>query len=215
MIVVPEAECIERQPEALLAKYPRQVWIGDLAAKGLLVVARDGYALEVDDAYNPSHRYVLPLRVTGDRELLLIAVWTQRDKAGTYTQHLARALEQYEALLAHDAVIVGDFNANTIWDHEHRRDITHSQNVAWLHDCKMASAYHACTDEAQGGESTATHAFRRNPGNTFHIDYAFVSEDFLESGVRLTVPQVAEWLERSDHGPLVLDLGTEGKGARS
>lgn len=207
VIVVPESECIERQPAALLERYPTQAWVGDNPSKGLLILGNAEHPIEIMDSYNPEHRYVVPLRVSGVQELALVAVWTQRDKTVGYTQHLSRALAEYETLLDGKPIVIGDFNANTIWDQEHRRDITHSQNVAWLHDRGMVSAYHALMGETQGGESTATHAFRWNADNTFHIDYAFVSKRLLDDGVTLTVPPVAEWLRHSDHGPLVLDLG--------
>lgn len=214
VIVVPEAECIAKQPADLLDRYPNHDWIGDNDNKGLLVLATSEYALTRYAGYRTEHRYVLPLQVNGAQGLFLVAVWTQRDKIGTYTQHLSRALEAYAPMLDGDAVVIGDFNANKIWDGEHRRDVTHSENVAWLNAHGLESAYHVLTSEAQGQESAATHAFRRDRSNTFHIDFAFATRRLLEAGSLLTIPAVEDWVGMSDHGPLIVDLTpAQGYGA--
>ena len=191
VLVVAEAECPDRQPPALLKRYPSHAWVGDNASKGLLVLGDTEHRIEIPDEYNPEHRYVLPVRVSGADECLLLAVWTQRDKGVSYTQHLRNALVEYETLLDGNATVIGDFNANTIWDAEHRRDITHSQNIAWLEAHGLRSVYHVLTGEAHGKESTPTHAFRWKADNTFHIDFAFVSSG-LEPGTKLFVPPVHE-----------------------
>ncbi|MEI7560527.1 MAG: endonuclease/exonuclease/phosphatase family protein [Actinomycetes bacterium] len=209
VIVVPEAESIRRQPQALLQLYPNHQWIGDNENKGLLVLSSDSYDLSIHESYDPSHRYVLPLQVSGSSEFTMLAVWTQRDKGASYTQHLSRALETYEPLLHGDALVVGDFNANTIWDQEHRRDVTHSENVAWLNDHGLESAYHFLTDENQGQESQFTHAFRRNPNSLFHIDYVFATKSLLGTGSSVTIPPISDWIGRSDHGPLVVELRSD------
>lgn len=210
LIVVPEAESIERQPDALLDRYPYRAWVGDNPSKGLLVLGSDARPFSIHEAYNPEHRYVLPLRVAGALDLVLIGVWTQRDKGVGYTQHLSQALEEYEPLFRKHSIVIGDFNANKMWDPEHRRDVTHSENVQWLEDHGLVSVYHSLTGEPQGEESAATHAFRRNPGNPFHIDYAFVSRSLMVGNPVLDVPPIAEWIGLSDHGPLVLDLDLRG-----
>lgn len=206
ILVVPEAECIAKQPAELLQRYPHHAWVGDNDNKGLLILAASPYPLAIHDAYNNEHRYVLPLNVHGAPEFSLLAVWTQRDNGISYTQHLSRALEEYQHLLERDVVIVGDFNANAIWDHEHRRDVTHSENVAWLQERGILSAYHHLTGEAQGEETAQTHAFRRDADNTFHIDYCFASKALVGPSSSAAVRPVAEWIGLSDHGPLVADL---------
>jgi len=204
LIGVAEAEEPERLPVELRDRYPHYHWIGDIRYKGLLVMATSEHPLRVHDAYTPEHRYVLPVEVGGPNPLTVVAAWTQRDKH-TYTEHLWHALHEYVDVLAGDTVVIGDFNANAIWDKDHRRDVTHSQIVEWLAGHGLTSAYHALTGEAQGEESTATHAFRRDRESLFHIDYAFVSDHPL-AGVQLAIPAVEDWVARSDHGPLVLDL---------
>lgn len=205
LMVVPEAEEPARLPTELLERYPHHLWVGDIPYKGLLVMATAAYPLRVLDAYDPAHRYVLPVEVGGSSPITLMAVWSQRDKQRTYTEHLWHALHAYESRMTGRTVVIGDCNANTIWDKDHRRDVTHTQIVSWLAERGLESAYHHLTRESQGAESAATHAFRRNPESLFHIDYAFVSKPMLGDAT-ITVPPVAEWVGHSDHGPLILDL---------
>ncbi len=204
VMVVPEAEEPARLPAELLERYPYALWVGDIPFKGLLVMAHADYPLSVMDAHNPQHRYVLPVAIGGQDPLNLLAIWTQRDKR-TYSEHLWHALHDYEPLLDGRSVVIGDFNANTIWDADHRRDVSHTQNVEWLNSHGLESAYHHLSGEAQGAETTATHAFRRNPESLFHIDYAFVSENLVKDA-RVTIPGVDEWIGLSDHAPLILDV---------
>jgi exodeoxyribonuclease III len=206
VVIVPEAEEPARLPADLLDRYPYHAWIGDIPFKGLLVLGDREHPLRIADAYNPQHRYVLPVEVLCQR-LTLFAVWTQRDKLGTYTEHLSRALEDYAVMLANGkTIIAGDFNANTIWDAEHRRDVTHSQNVAWLEERGIASAYHELSGESQGNELSMTHAFRRDLTNLFHIDYCFMSQPMIDSGCHIHIPDPESWISMSDHGPIVVDI---------
>jgi hypothetical protein len=108
-MVVAEAEQPGRLPEDLLERYLHHVWVGDIAFKGLLVMAKAEHALRLMDGHNPQHQYVLPVEVGVEQPLTLVAVWTQRDKQRTYTEHLWHGLHEYEELLKDDGVIIGDF----------------------------------------------------------------------------------------------------------
>jgi exodeoxyribonuclease-3 len=206
VVVAIEAEHPDRLPVALLERYPHAVWVGEILYKGVLVLGREGFALEVAPEHDPSFRHVLPVSVNGARPLTVIAVWTQRGPQRTYTRHLADALAAYEPSLHGDAIVVGDFNANTVWDSQHRQDVTHSQNVARLRRLGFESLYHAQEQEEQGRESTPTIAFRRHLSEPFHIDYCFASRSLRERGAKLEIPPMEKWVALSDHAPLVIDL---------
>lgn len=205
IVVVPESERRERLASADLSAWPHREWIGDLDHKGLLVMSKEQYPFSVLESYDESLRYILPLKFEGAGDLMLLAVWTQRDPGGHYLPGLAEAIERYLPETG-DAVVIGDFNSNTIWDHLHRRSVTHSRIVQRLDEAGLVSVYHHLTGEAQGKETVATHAFRRDPGNTFHIDYCFATERLLGPGASVTIPPVEDWIKCSDHGPLVVDL---------
>lgn len=211
LMVICEAEEPSRQPAALIAEYPHHDWIGDNPNKGLLVLAKEPWALVRASEYDPAHRLALPLNVTGPLCFGLLAVWAQRTPTGTYCQHTNAAIRSYAGLVGAGGVVAGDFNANTIWDPLHRSKVTHCQNVQLLDSLGLHSAYHRLSGEPQGGETQFTHAYRRWPTHLFHIDYCFYSANSF----RLTavdVPPVAEWAAWSDHGPLVADFAAHEAG---
>ena len=205
VVIVPESENLERLADADLSSWPHRHWIGDIPFKGLLVMSKPEYPLSVLDDYDESLRYILPLKIGGDANLTLLAAWTQRDERGHYTVDLMTAIDRYLDDNG-DAVVIGDFNSNAIWDSYHRRAVTHTQIVERLESVGVLSVYHHLSRETQGEETTATHAFRRNREQVFHIDYYFASKRLLGPGSSVVVPPVDEWVHRSDHGPLIVDL---------
>ena len=207
IVVVLEAENLERLAGADLSAWPHRHWVGDIPFKGLLVMSKAAYPLSVFPDYDESLRYILPLRVGGvGADLTLLAAWTQRDARGHYTVDPMGAINRY--LGDHDgpAILIGDLNSNAMWDGNHRRAVTHTQIVKRLEALGMVSVYHLTKAETQGAETTATHAFRRDRGNLFHVDYCFASRSLLGPGAAMLVPPVEDWIAYSDHGPLVFDF---------
>lgn len=204
VLIVPEAARPERQPASLMSAFPFAHWTGQHETKGLLALGRT--PIGVAPVELTAARYVLPLEMRETRPLKILAVWTQRGSDGTYTEHLARALDLAAEWLTGDCVVVGDFNANAIWDRDHGRDITHSENVARLSRLGFESLYHAHSAEEHGQETLGTHAFRRNPANLFHIDFCFASASLRERGCSIAIPPVSDWVALSDHAPLIIDV---------
>ena len=109
-----------------------------------------------------------------------------------------------EQLKSENTIIAGDFNSNAIWDKEDRW-WSHSDTVKELELLGLHSLYHAKTGECQGQESIPTFFHQRNPRKPYHIDYVFISDNLLESS-SLEVGAIGDWLEFSDHAPLVANI---------
>jgi endonuclease/exonuclease/phosphatase family metal-dependent hydrolase len=101
-------------------------------------------------------------------------------------------------------IVIGDFNSNTIWD-SHYRELSHSQLVAKLGGLGLVSAYHTLRHELQGQEATPTQYMYRHLTKSYHLDYAFVSRA-LSRSCELVIGDPGEWLQKSDHMPLLLTL---------
>jgi hypothetical protein len=48
----------------------------------------------------------------------------------------------------------------------------------------------------------------RNLEKPYHIDYMFASHDLVKNGYTLTFGNPKEWIDKSDHVPMILDINT-------
>lgn len=130
-------------------------------------------------------------------------VWTC-DEEG-YIQGLDKALDAYgDFLKAAPSIVLGDFNANAIWDNPNRSaDFSRVANRLES-EFGLKSAYHFFFDEPFGSETIATHHFRWHEDEPFHIDYCFVPSYWTIEGV--TVGKYSDWGHISDHCPLIVDM---------
>lgn len=183
------------------------LWVGSSKNKGLGVFTSDTNVLaKFDLGLNHTSgdlRWFIPFRFNDS--LNMVAVWTQATPTGEY-----RYIGQFYLLLnenlsnLNDAIFIGDFNSNKIWDYK-RRGRDHSECVKILKSLNTHSLYHELTRDEQGSEKTPTFYLQKNPDKKYHIDYAFVPGCFLGRS-KLQIGLIDEWLTLSDHMPLFIDL---------
>ena len=182
-------------------------WIGSNPRKGLGVFARSPWRIAPLQAPDDLPRFVQPLQVSGPDRFLLLAVWAMSDGADRYVRGMHRAVDLLAPLLqAQPTVMLGDFNSNTIWDHEHPRDRSHSALVGKLHALGLTSSYHARHGEAHGAETRATFFEYRHAHRPYHIDYCFVPLQWARRLAAVTVGSHAQWARWSDHMPVIADI---------
>lgn len=182
------------------------LWIGDLRSKGLGMFVRNGLKLEALAWDGEEYRLFLPARVA--EGLTILGVWTQNAKPVStgYIGQFWRYFEANKFRVGSDAMLIGDFNSNQIWDRA-RQTGNHSQCVAALDQIDMLSLYHHRMNEPHGSESVATFYMNRKPDRPFHIDYAFLYRDLVENAAcQLGIGDAKTWLGVSDHLPLIVDL---------
>lgn len=206
IMVIQEAEQLDRLENAPLRDYPHRFWVGDKSDRGLLVLARMHVALEPIEGVPETLRCnLLPLRVTAPLRFNLFAIWTWKAEDGTYAAQVREAIDAYETELREGAVLIGDWNSNAVWDDRHRRGTSHTQLVGRLSQLGLVSAYHEFTGEAQGAESRPTHANQKKLERSCHIDHCFVSRRLLTEHAAVEVGELAQWIEWSDHAPMAVD----------
>ncbi len=202
--MVPECPRLIRRPGEV-------AWIGKNPRRGLGVLAGAPWRLERIPIPRRLPRLVLPLLITGPTTFLLLAIWAQKDPVHPYVRGMHRALRACEPLIArYPTVLLGDFNSNSIWDHEHPEGRSHSALVSRLGDLGLVSAYHAHFGEAQGRESQPTFYLYRHQTRPYHIDFCFVPEAWLGRVRGVTIGTHAAWAGISDHMPLVVEVA-EGR----
>ncbi len=184
------------------------LWQGDNLDKGVGVFGYGDLRLTLDERYDPTIRHCIPLRVSGDYELNLLAVWAMghKEKARSYVGQVYHAVHHYADFLCERATLVlGDFNSNAIWDRE-RKVSNHSALVAALADANLVSVYHEYFDEAPGHERQATYFHHRSPHQGYHLDYCFVPKPWLSRLQTVTVGSWDSWCGYSDHVPLAVEF---------
>ncbi|HET6762158.1 MAG TPA: endonuclease/exonuclease/phosphatase family protein [Longimicrobiaceae bacterium] len=182
-------------------------WTGENPNQGMAVVTSGGFSAVALPPLEDVPAYHLPYQVRGPVDFLLLSVWAQKNKVYPYVRGVYRAMERYaDAIRAQPTVVMGDFNSNTIWDHQHRRSRSHSDLVALLGEMGLVSAYHVHHAEVQGAESRPTYYHTWNRATGFHIDYCFIPREWTPHVVDVQVGGYEDWADASDHRPLIVDV---------
>jgi exonuclease III len=137
---------------------------------------------------------------------ILIAIWANntQDKNNQYIEQVWKAINYYDELLnTETTLLIGDLNSNKIWDRKHRIG-NHSDVVDRLTDKNIISIYHKHYNEEQGKETKPTFYLQRNKNKPYHIDYCFASEILMKKFKEIEIGTYENWIEQSDHSPLIL-----------
>ena len=184
LLIVPECE----HPDKFNNKfYDNVLWIGDNRNKGLAVFSFNDFEITIQESYCESYKYVLPVKVINNKEINLIAVWSQNNKEDPRRRYIGevwQSLNCYKDLFKSPTIIAGDFNWNVIWDSEHPNYPLHgtlTDVTNLLKQFKIFSMYHTFTDVKFGVEVEPTLYFRKNIKTPYHIDYVFAPLDFISN----------------------------------
>ena len=204
LVVVPECEYFKEETT-------KNLWLGDNHKKGVGVFSYSDLELELNERYDPSFRYVIPINAAGPHKFNLIAIWAMNDSEDVRKRYIGQvysALNHYEELLGEPTIIIGDFNWNAIWDMKPSYPLYGNLTdvVDILKGQKIKSAYHEFFDEDFGKETKPTFFMHHKESKPYHIDYCFISPDFKISNVEVGLYD--EWIKKSDHMPIIMTLDT-------
>jgi endonuclease/exonuclease/phosphatase family protein len=184
------------------------IWYGD-SNKGIAIFSYSGFKLRRLKEFNPNFRYIIPIEVYDDaRSFLLFAVWAKDDRRNPLVSYIGQvwgAINYYQTILQENSILMGDFNSNRIWDGKERIG-NHSDVVCFLKRFGIESLYHKQHNEEQGQEKLNTFFMHRNISKPYHIDYVFASDRITRNGYNLTLGTPQDWIDKSDHIPLILDI---------
>lgn len=210
ILIIPECEREEKLEFGKLTPRPKDfLWYGDTGKKGIAVFSFSDYKLRLLKEFNPEFRYIVPLEVSNKtNSFLLFAVWAMENKQNPLARYIGQvwnAVNYYQATLTNNSILIGDFNSNQIWD-EKERVGNHTDVVNFLKNLNIESLYHKQQNEPHGQESLKTFFMYRNLEKPYHIDYVFASQDIIKNGYNLTFGNPTEWIDKSDHVPMILDI---------
>lgn len=180
-------------------------WIGDNVHKGLALAARSKFQITA----KPICGIQWAIQgITGrGSKLGIVAIWAcAPDQEERYIRQVHKLLDlRILQKLPPRALVVGDFNSNTIWDGKHR-ERSHSRVVGKFSLAGYRSAYHDLYDEPQGQESISTFFLHRDPRKPYHIDYAFLSPQLRQDLIKVEIGRPEVWLRTSDHMPFSIEF---------
>ena len=200
------------------------LWVGESSKKGLGLFPKNGhnisrlewngnFSISCIKSNSPSLKWrteslrlFLPFSINDNINVL--AVWTKgsESEAFGYMGQFWKYLQIHKNELSKvKQIIIGDFNSNKIWDKSDRW-WNHTDVVNELKDIGLNSLYHHFHKEEQGFETIPTFFLHRNENKPYHIDYAFVSNEYL--GSKLNVGKKNIWLSQSDHMPIEIELNS-------
>ena len=194
--------------------YSDAAWIGLSKHKGLGVFTFSDLSVRVSPSYDPTYELFLPLLITGRYRFDLLAVWSfsYRIKKTNFRRDAPTrsAIEYYRDFIAGGATVVaGDFNDNINWD-KPGRSANFDLVIADLKSAGLVSAYHEKGNHLFGSEPDPTLIWRKNPEQSYHIDYCFIPKGWLPGVNGVTVGNPEKWIKYSDHVPLLIELSRKG-----
>jgi len=210
ILIVPECEHPSKlQPTLEFPKPNDTLWFGDNQNKGLGIFSFSNYRFQVLPSHNPELQKIIPISVTGgEHDFTLFAIWAHnpKDKEGRYIEQVWKAIHYYgDQLTNTSAILIGDFNSNTIWDKQHK-ERSHTNVVKLLAAKDIHSCYHHYYKKEQGKELQPTLYMYRHQDKAYHIDYCFVSKDLLDKLQSVEVGEFELWNQYSDHVPVIVTL---------
>ncbi len=210
ILIVPECE----HPDKLFfdnntPKPADSLWFGENIHKGLGIFAYGQYRFKLSNKYNSSFKMVVPITVSGgDTTFNLLAIWANNpnDPDGQYVTQVWKAIHYYHSLLTNkSAILIGDFNSNTIWD-KPKRAGNHSTVVQQLEAKGITSAYHQHFKQVQGNEIHPTFYLYRKKDKPYHLDYCFASTHFSDRLKSVEIGAFDYWCQYSDHVPVIVEF---------
>ena len=184
------------------------LWIGDTKNKGIGVFAKNNLLLKKLDWSNTykdhSVKYFLPFSI--NNEIDFLAIWTHQNNSPNfgYIGQLWKYLQINKDKIG-NAILIGDFNSNKIWD-EWDRWWNHSDVVEELSQLGIESLYHKYTKEEQGKETQPTFYLHRKIDKPYHIDYCFAPKKFADKLIKFDIGKYESWKESSDHNPIIIEF---------
>lgn len=185
-------------------------WMGFNPNKGLAIFSFGDYCLQRYERFVEELWCYLPVHVTGPANFNVLGVWMadfRRLPAGG-ANNPPYAIEHYWDFLSRPpSIVAGDFNIlpRGMWNRNPRRPDEPS-SYELLSELGLVSAYHAVTGEAPGHESTAMHYHKRHVDQRriIHADYTFVPAAEIARLPHCDVGKKEEWLDHSDHMPMLV-----------
>jgi exonuclease III len=208
ILVIPECESPAKLKFNTDVPKPTDIlWFGNNENKGLGIFSYSNYRFKLRRNHNPDLKMIIPIAVTGGEfDFTLYAIWANNpdDPDGQYVEQVWKAIHHYDRHLNNKpAMLIGDFNSNTIWDRKYRKG-NHSHVVNRLGRKGITSCYHLHHNQVHGKEEHPTFYLYKHKDKPYHLDYCFVSKDMAGKIQSVEIGDHEIWTPYSDHVPVMV-----------
>jgi len=205
--VIQECESLERLRSSCRDKIPsKSFWFSESDKnKGVGIFFHSEFGIFSMEHYS-FIEFVIPMKIKKDFEFYLFSVWAMapKEKGKTYTFQIERALKRYKDILANNhSIFIGDFNSPHI---EKPVEKTEFMVVDEFEKLGIFSAYHKFHKKEYGEHSHHTFYWNKKKDFTHMLDYCFASKAIIDGVRNVEVGTYEDWIEFSDHCPLVVDI---------
>lgn len=199
-------ECRHKSFDAKKNDWEYAIWYNDTLYENQsdygVAIFSNKYRLDFTDNFNRNLRYVIPLKVSNDKDFLfyLFIVWTKSAPV-KYSLNVLKALEfpGYKEYISDKAIFIGDFNTNVT-------ENKHAEYVALIE----AGLIDVLPEEKKL-PPTYSHS---NEVNYFTADYCLVTKKMKESyeisetveTFNDSIPTKNKYKELSDHCPIIVEI---------
>jgi len=208
ILIVQECENESKYKSSqLIPNYNEFIWIGENLNKGLGVISFNNYHIEISKNHNIHFKYILPIKVSGEFEFNLYAIWAMPNKKSRrqgYVGQIWKAVKFYESKFSKESMLIGDWNSNAKWNNK-RKNGNHTHVTKLLQEYNIISVYHELKKEEHGEETNQTLYLLKQKHNPFHIDYCFVSKSMINKDTSISIGKYKDWIKLSDHMPMIID----------
>lgn len=208
--VIQECESLDDLKASAKAKIPeKSFWFSERDHnKGVGIFFYTDYEI-LSIQYYSRIEFIVPIRIRNEFDFYLFAVWAMegRGEGSAYTGQVERAVNKYykDILKNNDSILVGDYNSPNIHKPVDEPEIEYSL-VDSLKDLGIHSAYHAYFNRDYGEHAHYTFYQHKKKDFKHMLDYCFASESIINRISQVEIGKYEEWVEFSDHCPLIIDF---------
>lgn len=184
------------------------LWIGDNKSMGLSIISKDYLKIKKLSIDDGKIKYMVLIQV--NNTFKIAAFWAMNDNKDFMKRYIGQVwigLNNYLDQLDKKTMVIGDFNWNVIWDRSDKPLYGNlSDLVELLKEYQIESSYHYLSDKNFGEETNKTFFMHKKADRAYHTDYMFIPTEFLGNINKFSIGKYEEWIEYSDHMPLMIDF---------
>jgi len=155
-----------------------------------------------------SIEFIVPMKIMNNFEFYLFAIWAMapmgKDKGKSYTYQIEKTITKHEGILRNNlSILIGDYNTPNI---EKPVEKTGFMVVEEFKKLEVFSAYHEYFKKGYGEHNHYTFYQHKKTEFKHMLDYCFASKSIIERISNVEIGKYEDWIEFSDHCPLIVDV---------